>query len=80
MPSIQSSNLFLLVGSLSRLLGNRTRPVTGVRSRCNTLKSKHCHGNNNVTASLYSLSFDIDCMYLFSVAAQILTYPELKKL
>ena len=80
MSSIQSSNLFLFEGSLSRLLGNRTRPVKGVRSRCNALKSKRCHGNSNVKASLYSLSFDMYFMYLFSVAAQKLTYPELKKL
>ena len=80
MSSIQSSNLFLLVGALSRLIGNRTRPVNGVRSCCNTLKSKRCHGNNNVKASLYSLSFDMYCMYLFSEAAQKLNFPELKKL
>ena len=80
MSSFQSSNLFLLVGSVSRLLRNRTRPVKEVRSRCNTLKSKHCHGNNNIKVSLFSLPFDMYYMYLFSVAAQKLTYPELKKL
>ena len=59
MSSIQSPNLFLLVAFFCRLLGNRVWPVKGVRSRCNTLQSKRCHGNSNaVKVRLYSLLFD----------------------
>ena len=67
MSSIQSPNLFLLVGFLCRLLGNRFWPVKGVRSRCNTLEFKRCYGNSNVKVRLYSLLFDIYCMHLFRV-------------
>ena len=77
MSSIQSTNLFLLIGFWHRLLGNRVWPVKGVLSRCNTLKSKRCYGNNNLKVRLYSLSFDIYCMYLFSVTEKKLTDPEL---
>ena len=67
MSSIQSRNLYLYVGFLYRLLGNGIWPVRGVRSRCGTLKSKRCYGNNNLKVKLYSLLLDIYCIYLFSV-------------
>ena len=59
MSSIQSSNLCLFVGFLYRLLGNGIWPVRGVRSRCSTIKSKRCYGNNYVKVNLYSLLLDI---------------------
>ena len=76
MPSIQLPNLFLLVGFLKRLLGNRIRTVKGVRSRCDTSKTKRCFGNSNVKAWLYSLPSDIYNMYLFSVKKQKSTDPK----
>ena len=42
-------------------------PVKEVRSRYDTYRSKCYYGNSNVKARLYSLSFDIYNMYLFSV-------------
>ena len=64
MSSIQLPNLFLLVGVLYRLLGNRIWPVKGVRLRCNAVKSKNCYRNKNVKLRLYSLSFDIYRIYI----------------
>ena len=77
MSSIQSPNLFLLVGFLFSLLGNIIWPVKRVRSRYNTYKSKCCHGHNNGTVRFYSLLFDIYRMYLFSVPEKKPTDPEL---
>ena len=54
MSSIQSRNLFS-VGFWYRLLGNGIWPVRGVPSRCSTIKSKRCYGNNNVKVKLNSL-------------------------
>ena len=76
--SIQSPNLFLLVGFLCRLLGNRVWPVRGVHSRCNTLESKRCYGNSNVKVRLYSLLFEICCMDLFSVIEKKQLTPNYK--
>ena len=67
MSSIQSRNLFLFVGFLYRLLGNGIWPVRGVCSRCSTIKSERCYGNNNVKVELYSLVLDIYCIYIFGV-------------
>ena len=77
MSSIQLRNLILFVGFLYRLLGNGTRPVRGVRSRCSTIKSKRCYGNNNKKVKLKSLLLDIYCIYLFSVTEKKPTDPEL---
>ena len=63
MSSIQSRNLFLCVGFLYLLLGNGIWPVREVRSRCSTIKSKRCYGNNNVKIKLYSLLLDIYCSF-----------------
>ena len=76
MSSIQSPNLFLLVGFLQRLLGNRIRPVKGVRSSCDTSKTRRCYGNSSVKARPYSLSSDIFNMYIFSVKEQKQTDPK----
>ena len=76
MSSIQSRNLFLLVGFLYRLLGNGIWPVRGVRSRCSTIKSKRCYGNNNVKLKLYSLLVEIYCIDLFSVTEKKPTDPD----
>ena len=75
--TIQSPNLFLLVGFLGRLLGNRVWPVRGVRSRCNTPESKRCYGNSNVKVGLYSLLFELFCMYHITVSEKKPTDPEL---
>ena len=75
--SIQSPHLFLLEGFLCRLLGNIVWSVRGVRSRCNTLESKHCYGNSNVKVRLYSLLLDIYCMYLSSMTEKKPSDPEL---
>ena len=80
MSYIQSTNLFLWVGFLYRLLGNRIWPVKGVRSHCNTFKLKRCYGNNNAKVKLYSVPFDIYRMYLFSITEKKPTHPEFKKL
>ena len=77
MSSIQSRNLFLFVGFLYRLLGNEIWPVRGVRSRCSTIKSKRCYGNNNVEVEFYSPILDRYCIYLFSVTEKKPTDPEL---
>ena len=77
MSSIQSPNMFLSVGFLKQLLGNRIWPVKGVRSLCDTFNSKHCYGNSNVNARLYSLSSDIFNIYLLSVTEQKPTEPKL---
>ena len=83
MSSIQSPNLFLLVGFLYWLLSNRIWPVKGMRSRCNTFKSKRCYGNNNATVRLYSLSFDIRGVFqkyaerfhrMFAIAARLMIF------
>ena len=74
MPSIQSNNLFMFVGFLYWLLGNgiwpEARPVRGVRSRCSTIKSKRCYGNNKVKVKLhvYSLLLDI---YKFEFSSEV---------
>ena len=70
----------MLLDVLYWLLGNIIRPVKGVRSRCETSKSKRCYGNSNVKARLYSLSFDIYNMYPISVTEQKPTDPKLKML
>ena len=49
----------------------------GVRSRCDTSKSKHCYGNSCVKARLYLLSSDIFNMYLLSDTEQKPTDPKL---
>ena len=67
MSSIQSRNLFLFVGFLYRFLGNGIWLVRAVRSRCSTIISKRCYGNNNVRVKRNSLLLDIYCIYLFSV-------------
>ena len=77
MSYIQSHNLFLFICFLYRLLGNGIWPVRGVRSRCSTIKSKRCYGNNYVKVKLNSLLLDIYCIYLFSVTEKKLTDPEL---
>ena len=77
MSFIQSRNLFLFVGFLYRLLGNGIWPVRGMLSRCSTIKSKGCYGNNNVKVKLYSLLLDICCIYLFGVTEKKPTDPEL---
>ena len=77
MSSIQSRNLFLFVGFLYRLLGNGIWPVRGVRSRCSTIISKRCYGNNNVRVKRNSLLLDVYCIYLFSVTKKKPTDPEL---
>ena len=77
MSYIQSHNLFLSICFLYRLLGNGIWPVRGVHSRCSTIKSKRCYGNNYVKVKLYSLLLDIYCIYLFSVTEKKLTDPEL---
>ena len=41
------------------------------------IKPKHCYGNTNIKGTLYSLSFDIYRMYLFSVAEKKPSDPEL---
>ena len=80
MSFLQSPISFLLGGFLYRLLGNRVWTVKGVCSCCNTLKSKCCYGNNNVKVRFYSLlSFDIYCMYLFSVTENFICYFQLEK-
>ena len=48
------------------LVGNQTKTVKQVRSRCNTSISKRCHGNDNANTMLHSLSFDTYYMYLLS--------------
>ena len=79
MSSIQSRNLFLFVGFKYRLQGNGIRSVRGVHSRCSTIKSKRCYGNNNVKVKVYSLLLYIYiyCIYLFSVTEKKPNYPEL---
>ena len=67
----------MLVGFIYWLLGNRTRPVGRVRSRCNTSISKRCHGNNNANVMLHSLSFDTYYMYLLSDTKKKTTDPKL---
>ena len=68
MSSIYSTNLFLFVGFFVTVAGQRNMTCKkGVRSRCDTSRSKRCCGNSNVKAWLYSLSFDIYNMNIFSV-------------
>ena len=59
------------------LLGNRTRPVERVRSRCNTSISERCHANYNVNVMLHSLSFDTYYMYLLSALEKKTDDPKL---
>ena len=67
MSFIKATNLFLLGGFFIQVARQQSMACQRVRSRCNTLKSKRCYGNNDVKESFYSLSFDIYCGYLFSV-------------
>ena len=78
MSSIQSTNLYKLVGSMNRILGNRVKHVKGVRPCCNALTNlRVAIGNNYVKVRLYSMSFDNYCMALFSVTEKEITDPEL---
>ena len=77
MSSIQWSNLYLLVGFIYWLLGNRAWPVEGVHSRCNTSISKRCHRNEHANVMLHSLSFDTYYMYLLSATEKKTTDPKL---
>ena len=60
---------FISVGKLFISVARQPNmtPVKEVRSRYDTYRSKCYYGNSNVKARLYSLSFDIYNMYLFSV-------------
>ena len=75
--SIQKPNLYLLVGFIYWLLGNRTWPVERVRSRCITSIFKRCHGNDNVNVMLHLLSFDTYYVYLLSATEKKTTDPKL---
>ena len=75
--SIQLHNLYLLVGFIYWLLGNRIWPVEQVRSYCNTSISKRCHGNDNVNVMLHLLSCDTYYMYLLSATEKKPTGPKL---
>ena len=72
---MQSPNLFFFVGR--RFVPVARQATEYGLSRCKTLESNRCYGNSNVKVRLYSLLFDIYCMYLFSVPEKKPTDPEL---